>query len=309
MRKLISVVLPCHNEEKNLPLLIPEVIKNIPPAYDYEILLIDDGSFDKTYIIIRKLAGKNKRIKGIRFYKNFGHQEALIIGIKNAKGAALITMDSDFQHPPDKLPKMISLWEKGHDVVFLQKKEDLSSQSLFRTARNLGYRLWSSVSDGVIIPGVSNFSLIDRSIADYITQGDEHEIFLRGLIHTAAAKPILIPYKVAKRKFGDSSYNFNKKINLFINGLISFSTKPLRIAAVFGLLLGIGSLLFLVIDWVNAIFAGRKIISGYLTIVFLMLIMDGFIIFYLGVLGEYIGVIFKEVKKRPQYMISEKINI
>ncbi len=307
--KKISVVLPCFNESENLPLLVPEIVKNIPKSYDYEIICIDDGSTDSTKDVIMAMASQNKKIKGLSFYKRSGHQAALVAGIKYAKGEAVITMDSDFQHPPKLIPKFIKLWEDGFDLVNAKKQQDKSQSIFLKIERKIGYFIWSKITDNLIPPGVSDFRLMSHKVAAYVTRSKEKEIFLRGLVTLAAKNKTEIPYKVGQRKFGKSSYTLKMFANMFINGFISFSTKPIRIASLMGLAIAFITGTFLIYDLAYAILTGRKIIQGYVSIVFLMLILNGFIIFYMGILGEYMGVIFKEVKKRPHYLINKKINL
>lgn len=305
----ISVVLPCHNEEKNIEPIAREITNNIPKVYSFEIIFVDDGSTDTTPFVIHKLSSKDKNIKGIIFHRNFGHQMALLAGIEMAKGDAIITMDADFQHPPTLIPKIISLWEKNHDLVQLAKAKTKPKNPIKYWVRELGYQLWKTISGGIIIPGVSDFRLMDKKIAEFIIESDEREVFLRGVTNLAAANPITINYKVAKRKYGKSSYTLKMFLNMFINGFISFSVIPLRIASVAGVLLAIATSLFLAYDILSAILFGRKIIEGFLTVVLLILILNGFIIFYMGILGEYLGVIFREVKKRPKYLIQKTHNL
>ncbi len=308
MKKLISVVLPCHNEAENITGLVPEIITEIPDIYDYEIILVDDGSDDDTYKVINKLGSKNRNVKGITFYKRFGHQAALLAGIRESKGDAVITLDADYQHPPSYIPKMLQLWENRYDLILMQKKVYQEKEIINFFFRKAGYALWKVVSEGVLTPGVSEFRLMDKSIKKFILKNKESQIFLRGIVSLAAKNPVMLPYTVGKRKFGDSSYNFWVNKDLFITGLISFSTKPLRIATYAGLLLGVSAAVFLIVDFLSAIYKGRRLIEGYLTIVFLLLILNGFQIFFMGILGEYLGVIFKEVKKRPPYIIKERVN-
>src|SRR3989344_7283408 len=246
--KTISVVLPCLNEAQNLPLLIPQIIKSIPKKYNYEIILVNDGSSDNTTTMIELLARKNKNIKGIIFYKRFGHQPALKAGIENATGSAVITMDSDFQHPPSLIPKLIKLWEKGYDLVSAQKTEDHSSGKLMRFGRKIGYFIWQKVSGGLLIPGVSDFRIMSREISLYLKENPEKEIFIRGLTQLVAKNPTSIKYKVGKRKFGKTSYTLSLATNLFINGFISFSTFPLRSAWVLGIIFFLIIGIYLIFD-------------------------------------------------------------
>jgi len=306
--KKVSIILPCLNEAGNLPLLVPEVIKNIPPKYNYEIICIDDGSTDSTPQVIKTLSKKDKHIKGIILHRRFGHEAAVWAGIEKASGDAIIYMDSDFQHPPVMIPKIIDLWEKGHDLIQLQKRDDQNASGIFRFFRQCGYWVWKFISDGVLIPGVSDFRLLDKKLKGYLISSQESEIFIRGIVGLAAKNPAILSYKVGKRRFGKSSYTMKMFINMFINGFISFSIKPIRLATIFGLLIAILTSLFLIFDIATALIAQRRMLEGWMTIIFLILILNGFIIFYLGILGEYIGIIFKEVKKRPKFIIDKTFN-
>lgn len=308
--KKISIVVPTFNESKNIPLLIPAIIKNIPKKYDYEIIFIDDNSRDGTFEVIRKIAVKNKRIKGICMYRRFGLQPSFFAGIQKASGEAIITMDADFQHPPEMIPQLINFWEKGYDLVQPQKQEDSSFNPFLRSLRKVAYKVWENISEGTLVPGVSDFRLMDHKVAEFVISSGETETFLRGLVNMGANNPLLIPYKVGKRKFGKSSLNMNRLLNIFILGFISFSPKPLRIASFFGLLIALSTSIYLILDVLNAtINHGQRILPGWGTIIFLLLILNGFIIFYLGIIGEYIGVIFKEVKRRPRYIVGKEVNL
>lgn len=308
--KKVSIIIPTFNESKNLPLLVPEIIKNIPKEYDYEIIFVDDNSRDGTFAVVKKIGQKNKKVKGICMYRRFGLQPSFIAGISKASGDALITMDADFQHPPEMIPTLIRYWEKGFDLVQPQKKEDKTFNPIKRQLRKVAYKVWENISEGTLIPGVSDFRLMDKKVAEFVISSGETEMFLRGMVNMGADNPLLIPYKVGKRKFGKSSFNMRQLINLFILGFISFSPKPLRLASIFGLFIALSASVYLIVDILAAtINHGERILPGWETIVFLLLILNGFIIFYLGIIGEYIGIIFKEVKKRPLYIIGKEINL
>lgn len=307
-KKLISVVLPCLNESKNIPLLVPELIQSIPPKYDYEIIFVDDGSTDDSYEVLNILGKSNPRIKAIFLYRRFGHQAALKAGIDAANGDAVITMDSDFQHPPSVVTEMISYWEEGYDLIRAKKRKDDSVSLSLKIRRGFGYFIWNAVTGGVIPPGVSDFRLADKKVADYLRKTHEQELFLRGLFSLGAKKIKTIPYSVQNRKFGRSKYTPKMFVNMFVNGFISFSIKPLRLGWICGLILTGLSGLYLCVDIITALIANRPIIEGFTTIVALILLFSGFMLFYMGIIAEYIGIIFKEVKRRPLYMVDETMN-
>lgn len=309
MKKKISIVLPCLNEAKNLVLLIPELKKQIPKKYRYEIICVDDGSEDNTYEVLSRLTKKDRNVKAIIMHRRFGHQPALLAGLGKVTGDAIIMMDADFQHPPTLIPKLISLWEKGHDLIQPQKTHDKNTSLWDKIFRSAGYRFWDFLSDGVLVPGVSDFRLMDKKLAEFIINSHEREVFIRGLVNIAARNPIFIPYNVGKRLHGSSSYNLKKLLNMFVNGFVSYSIKPIRLAAIGGLLIFTLTTLFLIYDLFSAFILGKKILEGWLTLVILVLVLNGIQMIYIGILGEYIGVIFKEVKRRPIHLIEETFNI
>lgn len=305
----VSFVLPCLNEAKNLRLLIPKIVHYLGRKYDYEIICVDDGSTDDTQLFLNSLGKRNRRIKAIYLYKRFGHQEALRTGISYSSGKCVVVMDADFQHPPRLIPKLMEKWEKGNDLVQGQKKDDATAGRVRKIQRKIGYFLWGKFSKGILAPRTSDFYLISRQIADFIKESNESMIFLRGIVRSVAKNPSFISYSVAKRKYGKSSYTTKMFINMFLNGFVTFSPKPLRTAAAFGLFsFGLASI-FLTIDILRAFISGEKIIQGWTTIILLMIIFNGFIILYLGILGEYIGIIFNETKGRPRNIIASTLNI
>lgn len=307
-KKLISVVIPTLNERENIPILVPRIIKSIGKKYDYEIIFVDDNSPDGTFAVIEKLAKKNHRIKGICMYKRAGVQPSFVAGIQRAKGEAIINMDADLQHPPELLPKMISLWEAGHDLVEPVKDSQDRSDWIKRLLRTAGYKTWKYLSHGLLSQNVSEFRLIDRKITDYLSNVNESEKYVRGLVRLAANNPKKIPYKVGKRQFGKTSFSYLGLLEIFLKGSISFSTKPLR----FGLLVGAvltPTILLTILLKITSLLINFNFLPGLpLSILFLTLLVS-FNIFYLGIVSEYIGVVFKETKGRPTFKIGKTINL
>ncbi len=314
LQKLISVVIPCYNEQGNINLVVSELRKYLPSKYRKEIIFVDDGSSDDTRKEIKKLAKKDKSIKAIFLYRNFGHQYALFSGMKFSSGDAVISMDADLQHPPEYIPELIKQWEAGHDLVVAQKISEVHTNFIMRILRSAGYRLWAFVTSGVLAEGISDFRIANRSLIDYISKLEERRLFTRGLIVMHSRNPSSIKYHVGKRIKGESKYNFKLKnikrtINLFTDGIISFSFLPLRIASLGGLIVILLGILFTIFSIYSKIVLKKPIIEGWTTLVSLQTISFGFIILYMGILGEYLSVIFDETKKRPRYWISETVNI
>jgi len=305
---MISVVLPLLNEEENLVPLVEEIEKRIPTKYTYEIVLVDDGSTDSTLEKIRHLTQKDHRVKGISFYTNFGHQAALFAGINQSRGEVVITMDADFQHPPEIIPQMIARWEDGHDLVVAQKKKDVTSSLLLKLLRSVGYPLYRILGGGKFFPGVSDFRLMSRPIVNYVKTCGESRYILRGLVMIPAKSISFIPYTVQKRRGGKSNYSLGKLFSLYLYSTTSFSVALLRMASISGLLLIFLSLLYLIYVLYVKLVLGKVLISGWTALVFLIVFLFGFLLCYLGILSEYIGAIFDEVKKRPRYLIRETIN-
>jgi dolichol-phosphate mannosyltransferase len=308
MNRKISIVIPCHNEADNIVPLYDAIESVIPKNYRYEVILVDDGSRDLTREIIRALATRHNNITGIFFHRQSGHQAALKAGILAATGDAVITMDGDFQHPPETIATFIEKWEAGADLVIAQKREDPSSSVVMKVKRAIGYRIWDIVSDGRVPPRVSDFRLMDKAVVAFVNQSKEHELFLRGLVTLAARKTVMVPYSVGSRLHGRSSYNTKMFVHLFMNGFVSFSIKPLRVGWMAGIVVFLLSGAYIVFDITVAILTHRAIIEGWTTIVALLFAMNSAILIYLGIIAEYVGIIFKEVKSRPQYIIDEQIS-
>lgn len=308
MRKL-SIVLPLYNEEANFPPLIKRIRQLIPKKYRLEFVLVNDGSGDNTEVLLHQLARKDKNIKGISFYKNFGHQAALQAGVSVATGDAVITMDADFQHPPELLPLFVSFWEKHHDVVMGQKKAENNNNVLIAMFRKIGYQLYRLIGERKLIPGVSDFRLMDRKVVDYLKACSESRFILRGLVMIPAANPKIVPYKIGKRRSGHSGYNFFKLLKLVVYSLTSFSLMPLRLAGLIGISLVIPSSVYLTYIFYSRFILKQAITQGWTALMFVVVALFGFLFIYLGILAEYISTIYEEVKHRPSYLVKSTINL
>lgn len=308
-KQKISFVLPVFNEEKNISLLIPEIKSHINPIYDYEFILVDDGSSDSSWEEIQKLSLQEKNIKGISFYRNFGHQNALRAGLMHCTGNVIITLDADFQHPPKLIPQMLELWQAGHDLVVAKKSHDTSSPLLLKIIRNFGYKLYQILGDGKVIPGVSDFRLMDRAILDYLLKCEEFNFIIRGLVMIPAKKPFFIDYEVEKRKFGKSGYSFRKLFNLFTQNITSFSTMPLRLGTFLSFIMVVLSLLYLIFILFAKFVLNLYVLPGWTALMSVVLLLFGSMMLYLGIISEYLITIFNETKKRPSYVIWKKENL
>lgn len=302
---LVSIVIPCYNEAENIaPLLMR--IESALDNYSYEILFVNDGSKDGTQHQIELAHSINTSVKYISFSRNFGHQAALKAGIDHAKGDCIVTIDADLQKPPEAIPEMITLWQKGNEIVTAVCKNQGQS-SLFKRLTSDGYyRVLSWLADHEVVPNGADFRLFDRKVADIIKGIQTQNLYLRGTFSWVGYRQAVTYYREEKRKFGKTKYGIWKMINLASNGITSFSVKPLRFAlavGVFfaGLAFGYG------IYAITIVFLGMTV-PGWASLVASIVFLSGIQLMVLGVIGEYIGKIYIEIKQRPAYLIS-KTNI
>ncbi len=307
MAKLISIVVPVFNENEN----IFEFYKRVTAVmaellYDYELVFIDDGSKDETPIYIKQLADKDKRVQGYVFSRNFGHQLALTCGMDQARGDAVITMDGDLQHPPELIPKLLSLWEEGYEIVqtIRQATEDASFFKNLTSATY--YKLINALSDVHITPGGSDFRLLDRKVVETFKEYHERARFIRGLINNIGYKTTTLEFVAPPRFAGKSKYNLHKMMHFALDGITAFSKTPLRLAFYMGILFGLGSILLLAhVLYVKYIIDDA--VPGWATMTASVLFLGGIQLVGIGIVGEYVGRIFEEVKQRPLYIVREHI--
>jgi len=305
---LLSIIIPVFNEEKNIDLLLIKLIPSIE-KYNYEILFIDDGSKDITAQKIKEKIKKNPKIKLISFNRNFGHQKALSCGYQFAKGNAVISMDADLQDPPEIIDQMINRWQNGAKIVYA-KREKRDSDSFFkRTSARFFYRFINFLSEIPIPDDVGDFRLIDKDVVDFLNKSTEQYRFLRGLVAWGGFPSSSVLFKREKRHAGKTNYPLSKMLNFGLEGIISFSIKPLRIATYFGFFSAfIG---FLGMAWAifRKIYSASYVVSGWATLFVGIMFLGGIQLITIGIIGEYVGKIYQEVQKRPPFLIKEKINL
>ena len=306
--KKISIVIPAFNEEGNLC----EIRKKINDVftslqnYSYEIIFINDGSRDNTQTTIEDLAIKFPEVKFIEFSRNFGHQNAVKAGMDNADGNAVITMDADLQHPPELIPELINKWEQGYDVVYTIRKYSDKISFFKRVTSSLFYSFLLKISDFELVKkGAADFRLLDRNVNDVIKEFNENDLFLRGLTGWIGFKQTGVEYTAKDRFSGKSSYNLKKMFSLAFSGITSFSTKPLYLAAYVGFAFTILSLLVYGIYVIYSFVIGTHI-SGWASLIMTVVFFGGMQLIMMGIIGMYLGKIFKQVKDRPNYIIRSK---
>lgn len=306
--KKISIVIPAHNEEGNVALVhqkIKEVFEGLA-HYDFEIIFVNDGSRDNTQEKLEALSAKYPEVKFIEFSRNFGHQPAVKAGMDLAYGNAVISMDGDLQHPPEMIPGMIKKWEEGYDIVFTIRKYPRQISYFKRKTSDFFYKILSGLSDvNLTKGGGSDFRLMDANAVEVMRNLNEDDLFLRGLTSWMGFKQTGIEFTANERQSGQSSYNLKKMITFAFTGITAFSVKPLYIAAYLGFLFSGFSVLGYGI-YVLYSFIAKTEISGWASLIMTIVFFGGLQLIILGIIGIYLGKIFKQVKERPNYIIKNK---
>ena len=300
---VLSIVLPAYNEEQNIANTV-KVLSGIleQNEIDYELVFISDGSRDGTYAEIVKAAAENPRVKGAEFSRNFGKEAGIFAGLELASGDAVIVMDCDLQHPPQMIPQMWKLWQDGVEVVE-GVKSDRGKESLgYKLSAGLFYRIMSRLIK-IDMSASSDFKLLDRKVVDVLLALPERNTLFRALSFWAGFRTESLPYEVQERQFGKSKWSFWSLMKYAISNVTSFSTLPLQLVTVMGMI----SILFSVVLAIQTLvrFLMGNSLGGFTTVILLILIIGGFLMLSLGIIGHYIARIYEEVKGRPKYIISK----
>jgi polyisoprenyl-phosphate glycosyltransferase len=306
--KLISIVIPAYNESENIP-KIATAIENVfePLQYRYEIIIVADGCTDDTMEKIQKLVKTNKNIFFIEFSRNFGHQNALKAGIDHANGDCVISLDCDLQHPPEIIPDMLSKWESGYEVVYTARLEDKKLPISKRLTSRLFYNTINRLSDVEIEPGTADFRLLDKKVVRVMKNFHENEPFLRGLIKWIGFRQHSMEYYPNQRTLGKSKYSFKRMVSFALQGVTSFSVRPLYAAIYLGFTFTTLSILYLPYI-LYAMYSGKEV-SGWASLLITIVFFGGLQLMILGIIGIYVGKMFMQVKERPNYVIrSTNIN-
>lgn len=310
-RRLISITMPARNEEGNLPRAYEEVTAVMArlPQYDYEVIVIDNASTDRTPDIARGFCARDPRWKYVRFSRNFGGETSLTVGLRLAKGAAVINLFSDLQDPTDRIPDFIAKWEEGYDVVSGILRDRQDNNALRGVAARMAYRLIRASSDIEIPENATDFRLVSRRVVDAFNQLNERQRYVRGLMHWVGFNKCEITYDRRPRQWGRSKAPWWWCFQFALNAITSFSTKPLKLFMVFGSLVLLGSGLLALYYAATRIFNIDNPPRGIPTILVLLLLNLGVVSLGIGLLGEYVGHIYTEVKRRPLYVIDDFRNI
>jgi len=305
MRFLVSVVLPCYNEKDNIYAIYGQ-LKEVLSRYSVaEILFVDDGSTDGTAEVLKDLAARDSKVKYLSFSRNFGHQIALKAGIDHTTGDCVITMDADLQHPPSLIPQLIETWQSGFDVVNTIRGNQKSLPVFKRISSALFYRLAGKLTSVDIGFASADYRLLDRKVVDAITQFNENFLFIRGLIPWLGFRQTSIPFTPNNRNAGETKYSFLKMARFALNGITSFSIKPLYIS------IGLGAVIA-ALAFVYGLYAlyiylfTNDALPGWTSITASVLFIGGIQLMVLGIIGIYLGKLFIENKRRPVYVVAEK---
>ncbi len=307
---ICSVVVPMFNEEE----VLGETCRRLRQVMDatgvtYEIVFINDGSRDKTADMLRAVCLEDKRVKLVDFSRNFGHQSAITAGMDFAGGQCMVIIDGDLQDPPELIPGMIALWRGGYDIVY-GKRTSREGDSFFKkSTAKIFYRMLRMMTDVDIPVDTGDFRLIDRSVADALKQLPERNRYVRGLMGWVGFKQTAIEFERAERFAGTTKYPFRKMLKLATDGIMSFSCKPLRIATWLGSAISAGSFLYLVSVLVQRLFMPERTQPGWASLIAATLFLNGITLLILGIMGEYIGRIYDEVKNRPLYILRDTVNL
>ena len=303
---LISIIIPAFNEEKSIESTIRKIYQVLSTIHqDVEIIVVDDGSLDRTFEIISDLHKEFQNLKVLQFSRNFGKEAAILAGLKAARGEAVITIDADLQHPPTLIPQMIEMWRNGSKVVHAVKR-NRDNDNIFIRWRAAAYNNLLVWLGGVDLRNSSDFKLLDRIAVNVIVKElREHKRFYRGLARWLGFQQESVFFDIASRDSGESKWSIRSLIGLAITGIISFSGMPLRVVSVMGFLTLILAF-FVTADTLWSWFRGTAV-SGFATIVITLLLIGSFIMISLGILGEYVAKIYEEIKGRPNYLINKTI--
>jgi len=303
----LSVVIPIYNETETLPELerrLGQVLDGL--AVPSEVILVNDGSQDASLQLLRAWRQRDPRVRVIDFSRNFGHQAALYAGLCRARGRAVVLMDGDLQDPPEVIPQMVERWRDCHDVVYAVRRKRKEGP-LKRLAYAGFYRLLRSVAYLKMPLDSGDFSLLDQRVVTVLREMPERNKFLRGLRTWAGFRQTSVPYERDARYAGSTKYSLGKLVRLAFDGIVSYSYVPLRISYVFGVLVSGASFVLAVTYFLQKLLSTKYIPQGFTTLAILVLFLGGVQLLSIGLLGEYVGRIYDEVKRRPEFIERELI--
>ena len=303
----ISLIIPCYNEEESLPTLYAE-LKNVTASmseYEFQLLFVDDGSKDKTLSILKDYAKDDKRVEYISFSRNFGKEAAMYAGFCNAKGDYVAVMDADMQDPPSLLPQMMDILKTGeYDSVATRRITRKGEPKIRSFFARMFYKIMNKVSDADVVDGARDFRLMKREMVDAIVSMSEANRFSKGIFGWIGFRTYWLPYENVERVAGKTKWSFFKLLKYSLDGIVSFSETPLKIASWGGISFTFLAMVMMLVVFIRALIFGDPV-AGWPSLVCIILFVGGVQLFCIGVMGQYISKIYKETKRRPQYIVGE----
>ena len=306
MKKKVSIIVPAYNEEASLQALYESVcqLADTLPAYDVELLFVNDGSTDTTQDIITSLAEKDHRVAFVQLSRNFGKEAAMLAGFDHAKGDCAVVIDADLQHPPPVIAEMLQWWEQGYEDVYARRRTRGKESWLRRRLTLLFYHILARSTRFNVLQNVGDFRLLDRKCIEALRQLRESERYTKGLYSWIGFRKKDVLFDQEDRRYGESHWSLLKLTAFAIEGITSFTTAPLRLATLLGFLTGAGAIVYLIYTLVKAIIYGDPV-AGYPTLICVMLFLGAVQLICLGIIGEYLGRVFNEAKHRPIYLVED----
>lgn len=303
----ISVIVPCYNEQESLPLFYPEIkrVRGLLPEYAFEIILVDDGSRDKTVELMRELAAQDEEIRYISFSRNFGKESAMYAGLKASQGDYVVIMDADLQHPPILMVEMIrSIKEEGYDSVATRRVDRKGEPPIRSFFARQFYKLMNKISQTELVDGAQDYRMMTRQYVDSLLELSEYNRFSKGLFGWVGFNTKWLPHENTERVAGETKWSFWKLLKYSIDGIVAFSTAPLAISMVMGVLFALASLAMLITAIVRTAAFGLPFM-GWFSTAFLLFLIGGVQLVCTGILGTYLSKSYLEIKKRPIYITKE----
>ena len=304
-KKLITILVPAYNEQEVLHLLYDRLVKlmNENTGYDFEILLVNDGSKDKTFEIMQELREKDKRFCYLNLSRNFGKETAMIAGLDFCNGDAVVIIDADLQDPPELIPEMIKYWEEGYDDVYAKRKSREGETWLKKFTSKMYYKVLQGFTRIEIQKDTGDFRLLDRRCVEALKSMRENQRYTKGLFSIIGYNKKEILYDRDPRAAGQTKWNYGKLIDLSIDGITSFTTSPLRWAAILGIMISGVAFIYMIYIIIKTLATGIDV-PGYASLMVVILFLGGIQLIFLGIIGEYLGRTFNESKHRPLYFIE-----
>lgn len=304
--KKVSILIPFYNEQEVLPSLFERLQSLIDSNdnYQWEVMLINDGSTDNSLCLVKQMRLRDKRFRYIDLSRNFGKETAMLAGFDNVTGDCMVIMDADLQHPPEVIPQMLKLWEEGYDDIYGKRNNRGKEPWLRRKLSLLYYKLLQKTTNVSILQNVGDFRLLDRICIDALSSMRESQRYTKGMFQWIGFKKKEFTFDQDDRVAGNTKWSYIKLLNLAIEGITSYTTSPLKIATVMGLIVSLCAFIYMLFVLIKAIAVGDPV-AGYPTIMVVMLFLGGVQLLSLGIIGEYVGRIFNETKNRPAYFVRE----